>query len=60
MAKAEGVAKANQIIGDSLKSNDSYLKYLWIRGLKDTKNQVIYVPTETGLPILEASRNQTK
>jgi len=60
VAKAEGVAKANQIIGDSLKSNDSYLKYLWIRGLKDTKDQVIYVPTETGLPILEASRNQTK
>lgn len=60
VAKAEGVAKANQIIGDSLKSNDSYLKYLWIRGLKDTKGQVIYVPTEAGLPILEASRNQTK
>jgi regulator of protease activity HflC (stomatin/prohibitin superfamily) len=60
VAKAEGVAKANQIIGDSLKSNDSYLKYLWIRGLKDTKDQVIYVPTETGLPILEASRNQNK
>ncbi|MFA7254740.1 MAG: prohibitin family protein [Candidatus Omnitrophota bacterium] len=60
VAKAGGVAQANQIIGDSLKSNDSYLKYLWIRSLKDTKNQVIYVPTETGLPILEASRNQTK
>lgn len=60
VAKAEGVAKANQIIGDSLKSNESYLKYLWIRGLKETKNQVIYVPTETGLPLLEATRNQTK
>mgnify|MGYP001768770696 CR=1 FL=1 len=60
VAKAEGVSKSNQIIGDSLKSNESYLKYLWIRSLKDTKNQVIYVPTEAGLPILEASRNQTK
>jgi len=60
VAKAEGVAKSNQIIGDSLKSNDSYLKYLWIRSLKDTKDQVIYVPTENGLPILEATRNQTQ
>ncbi len=60
VAKAEGVAKANQIIGDSLRDNESYLRYLWIRGLKETKNQVIYVPTETGLPILEASRNQSK
>lgn len=58
VAKAEGVAKANQIIGDSLKSNESYLRYLWIRGLKEGKNQVIYVPTEAGLPILEASRKQ--
>lgn len=56
VAKAEGVAKSNQIIGDSLKSNESYLRYLWIRGLKETSNQVIYVPTEAGLPILEASR----
>jgi len=56
VAKAEGVAKANQIIGESLKSNESYLRYLWIRGLKEGNNQVIYVPTETGLPILEASR----
>lgn len=60
VAKAEGVAKANQIIGDSLKNNDSYLKYLWIQALKDTKSQVIYVPTEAGLPILEASRYQTR
>lgn len=60
VAKAEGVAKSNQIVGDSLKNNDSYLKYLWIRGLKETKGQVIYVPTEAGLPILEASRTQTK
>jgi len=59
VAKAEGVAKANQIIGESLKSNESYLRYLWIRGLKEGKNQVIYVPTEAGLPILEAMRNQS-
>ncbi len=55
--RAEGVAKANKIIGDSLKGNESYLRYLWIQNLEAHGNEtIIYVPTETGLPILEASR----
>jgi len=56
VARAEGVAKANKIIGDSLKGNEAYLRYLWISEMKETKDQIIYVPTETNLPILEASR----
>ena len=55
--RAHGVAEANKIIGDSLKGNESYLRYLWIDGLQNTKGQVIYVPTEANLPILEAGRN---
>jgi hypothetical protein len=54
--RAEGLAKANKIIGDSLRQNESYLKYLWIQSLDKTNNKVIYVPTETNLPILEATR----
>lgn len=55
--RAEGVAKANQIIGESLKDNEQYLRYLWIQNLESMKGgQVIYIPTEAGLPILEASR----
>jgi regulator of protease activity HflC (stomatin/prohibitin superfamily) len=54
--RARGVAEANKIIGDSLKGNESYLRYLWIHGLVDGKNQVIYVPTEANLPILESTR----
>ena len=56
--RAAGVARANKIIGDSLKDNESYLRYLWINKLGDAegKGQVIYVPTEAGLPILEANR----
>lgn len=54
--RAKGVAEANRIIGDSLKGNDSYLHYLWLDSLKDTKNQVIYVPTEANMPIMEAGR----
>ena len=56
ITRAGGVAKANAIIGESLKNNESYLRYLWIESLQHTQDKVIYVPTEAGLPILEAHR----
>lgn len=54
--RAKGVAEANKIIGDSLHNNEDYLRYLFVNGLEHTQNQVIYVPTEANLPILEAQR----
>jgi hypothetical protein len=54
--RAEGVAKANKIIGQSLQNNEGYLRYLWIHELGESKNQVIYIPTEAGLPVLEAGK----
>ena len=55
--RARGVAEANKIIGASLKGNEAYLRYLWINGLQEGATpQVIYVPTEGGLPIMEAGR----
>ena len=55
--KAKGVAKANEIIGDSLKGNEEYLRYLYIDQLRTNQNrEIIYVATEAGLPILEAGR----
>ncbi len=54
--RAKGVAQANKIIGDSLKNNEGYLQYLWIDSLQHTQNQIIYVPTEAGLPVLEAGK----
>lgn len=54
--RAEGVAKANAIIGNSLKGNEDYLRYLWIDNLEKNPNAVIYIPTEAGLPILESQR----
>lgn len=58
IARAKGVAQANAIIGDSLKNNEAYLRWLYIESLKENKNQsIIYVPTEAGLPILEAGRH---
>ena len=56
--RAEGVAKANSIIGESLRGNESYLRYLWIQTLTDNPQNVIYVPTEAGLPILEAGKRK--
>lgn len=54
--RAYGVAEANKIIGDSLKDNEAYLRYLWVQGLQTNQMQTIYVPTEAGLPILEAGK----
>ena len=56
IARAHGVAQANEIIGASLKNNESYLRWLWIQNLESGSNSVIYVPTEAGLPILEAGK----
>ena len=58
--RAKGVAEANKIIGDSLRKNEAYLRYLWIQGLHDGNSEVIYVPTEANLPILEAARKMPK
>lgn len=54
--RAKGVAQANEIIGKSLKDNEAYLRWQWIQNLENGNNSVIYVPTEAGLPILEAGK----
>jgi regulator of protease activity HflC (stomatin/prohibitin superfamily) len=59
--RASGVAKANQIIGDSLKDNREYLQYLYITGLEDGSkngNVTIYVPTEGGMPVPTLQMNK--
>lgn len=52
--RAKGVAEANRIIGQSLKGNEEYLNYLWINNIEKTGSEKIYIPTEAGMPILEA------
>ena len=49
-------AKANEIIGNSLKGNAEYLRYLQIEAIKESKGSKVYIPTEAGLPILEARK----
>ena len=58
--RAKATAEANRIIGESLKNNEAYLRYLWIQGLKDGTGERIYIPTEAGLPILEAGELRKK
>ena len=52
--RATGVAKANQIIGDSLKGNPEYLSYLWVTGLEEGAekgNKTIYmIPSQGNIP----------
>lgn len=51
--RALGIARSNQIIGQSL--TKAYLHWFWIDNI-DKSNNVIYVPTEANLPIMEAGR----
>ena len=54
IARAEGAAKSNQIVAGSI--TESYLRYRWVESLKSSELQVVYVPTEANLPIMEAGR----
>lgn len=55
--RAEGTARANKIIGDSLKGNEDYLRWLWISKLDNQSNKtVVYVPTDGMVPTLETGR----
>jgi predicted aminopeptidase len=54
--RASGAAKANHILQNSLGGPEGYLRYLQIQSLDNTKAALIYVPTDGGLPITEASR----
>ena len=54
--RAEGAAKANHILQNSLGGPEGYLRYLQIQALEGTKASLIYVPTEAGLPVTEAGR----
>ncbi|HEY6814511.1 MAG TPA: membrane protease subunit [Croceibacterium sp.] len=54
--RAQGAAKANLILQDSMGGPDGYLRYLQIQALAETRSSLIYVPTEAGLPVTEARR----
>lgn len=56
--RAKGAAEAIRIENGSI--TPTYIQYLWVRQQSDLSDKtVIYVPTETNLPILESTRGLT-
>ena len=54
--RAKGAAEAIRIENGSI--TPTYIQYLWVRQQSNLNNKtVIYIPTETNLPVLEAARN---
>lgn len=54
---ASAVAKSVEIIGTALHNNAGYLQWKWIHMMEERDSgDTIYVPTEAGLPILEAGK----
>lgn len=57
--RAKGAAEAIRIENGSI--TPTYIQYLWVRQQNaQTNNKIIYIPTEAGLPILEAGRAADK
>ena len=57
--RAKGAAEAIKIENGSM--TPAYIQYLWVRQQSNLNDKtVIYIPTETNLPILEASRQYGK
>lgn len=53
--EAESIAASQELIAATLTAE--YLQWRYYEVLSTTDGQVIYVPTEAGLPITEAGRN---
>lgn len=54
--RAKGAAEAIKIENGSI--TPTYIQYLWVRQQNaQTNNKIIYIPTEAGLPILEAGKS---
>ncbi len=52
--RAKGVALSIEEIGNKLQDYPEYLHYRWVEGLHDGTSEVIYIPTEANMPLLEA------
>lgn len=58
--RAKGANEANRIMADALGGAENYLRWSYINMLQETAGkegrQTIYIPTEAGMPILEAGK----
>lgn len=61
VVEAEAISASVEKIGKALHNNAGYLQWQWIRMMEEQESgNVIYVPTEAGLPILEAGNRSRK
>ena len=58
--RAAGLADAIRIVKDELGGSEAYLRHMWIEAMAEGGDDVIYIPTEAGLPILEAGARWAK
>ena len=62
VARARGTNEANRIMAESLGGPENYLRWSYIHMLEETAGkpgrEIIYIPTEASMPILEASRSR--
>ena len=58
--RAKGANEANRIMAEALGGPEAYLRWSYINMLQETAGkegrQTIYIPTEAGMPILEAGQ----
>ncbi len=61
--RAKGANEANRIMAQALGGPEAYLRWSYINMLQETAGkegrQTIYIPTEAGMPILEAGQRPT-
>lgn len=53
-------AEANKTLGESIRSYPEAMEQKWVEAIKETDNQVIYLPTECSIPVTEAGRVASK
>lgn len=62
--RSKGLAQANEILAKGLGGPENYLRWKFIEAISSNGDhgikQIIYLPTEVGIPIMEASRLQNK
>lgn len=57
IVRAQGVARSNQILSNSLGGPEGYLRWKYVEMLESQQSkQIVYIPTEATLPILEAGK----
>lgn len=53
-------AEANKTLGESIRAYPEAMEQKWVEAIKETDNQIVYLPTECSIPVTEAGRVAAK